>query len=52
MTGTLIELLIAAIVFAGSHFGIASTWVRDDLPEPPVAEGTPLRTGRLRGTES
>jgi uncharacterized membrane protein len=31
MTGTLIELLIAAIVFVGSHFGIASTWVRDDL---------------------
>ena len=31
MTGTLLELLIAAIVFVGSHFGIASTWVRDDL---------------------
>jgi uncharacterized membrane protein len=31
MTGTLLELLIAAIVFVGSHFGIASSWVRDDL---------------------
>jgi len=31
MTRTLLELLIAAIVFVGSHFGIASTWVRDDL---------------------
>jgi uncharacterized membrane protein len=31
MTGTLLELIIAAIVFVGSHFGIASTWVRDDL---------------------
>jgi uncharacterized membrane protein len=31
MTGTLLELLIAAIIFVGSHFGIASTWVRDDL---------------------
>src|SRR5690242_10660578 len=31
MTGTIIELAIAAIVFVGSHFGISSTWVRDDL---------------------
>ena len=31
MTGHILELLIAAIVFVGSHFGIASTWVRDDL---------------------
>jgi uncharacterized membrane protein len=31
MTGHILELLIAAIVFVGSHFGIASTWVREDL---------------------
>ena len=31
MTGTIYELLIAAVVFVGSHFGISSTWVRDDL---------------------
>jgi uncharacterized membrane protein len=31
MTGTIIELLIAAVVFVGSHFGVSSTWVRDDL---------------------
>jgi len=31
MTGTIIELLVAAIVFVGSHFGISSTWLRDDL---------------------
>ncbi len=31
MTGTIIELLIAAVVFVGSHFGISSTWLRDDL---------------------
>ena len=31
MTGTLLELLIAALVFVGSHFGIASTRVREDL---------------------
>jgi uncharacterized membrane protein len=31
MTGTIIELAIAAIVFVGSHFGISSSWVRDDL---------------------
>ena len=31
MTGTIIELAIAAIVFVGSHFGISSTWVREDL---------------------
>ncbi len=31
MTGTIIELLIAAAVFVGSHFGISSTSLRDDL---------------------
>ena len=31
MTGSIYELLLAAIVFVGSHFGISSTWVRDDL---------------------
>jgi uncharacterized membrane protein len=31
MTGTLLELLIAAVVFVGSHFGIASSRVREDL---------------------
>lgn len=31
MTGTIIELLIAAIVFVGAHFGVSSTPVRDDL---------------------
>ncbi len=31
MTGTIRELLAAAAVFVGSHFGIASTRVRDDL---------------------
>jgi uncharacterized membrane protein len=31
MTGTLLELLIAAAVFVGSHFGIASSRVREDL---------------------
>jgi uncharacterized membrane protein len=31
MTGTIYELLIAAVVFVGSHFGISSTRVRDDL---------------------
>lgn len=31
MTGHVLELLLAAIVFVGSHFGIASTWVREDL---------------------
>ena len=31
MTGTIIELLIAAVVFVGSHFGISSTGLRDDL---------------------
>jgi len=31
MTGTIVELLIAAVVFVGSHFGVSSTWLRDDL---------------------
>jgi uncharacterized membrane protein len=31
MTGTIIELLIAAVVFVGSHFGISSTGLRDEL---------------------
>ena len=31
MTGTIVELLIAAVVFVGSHFGISSTRLRDDL---------------------
>src|SRR5262245_53964852 len=31
MTGTIIELLVAAIVFVGSHFVISSTWLRVDL---------------------
>ena len=31
MTGTIYELLIAAIVFVGSHFGVSSTGLRDDL---------------------
>jgi uncharacterized membrane protein len=31
MTGSIIELLIAAVVFVGSHFGISSTGLRDDL---------------------
>jgi len=31
MTGSIIELLIAAAVFVGSHFGISSTGLRDDL---------------------
>ena len=31
MTGTIIELLIAAVVFVGSHFGVSSTGLRDDL---------------------
>ena len=31
MTGTIYELLIAAAVFVGSHFGIASTGLRDEL---------------------
>jgi len=31
MTGTIIELLIAAAVFVGSHFGISSTGLRDEL---------------------
>lgn len=31
MTGTIIELLIAAIVFVGGHVGVSSTPVRDDL---------------------
>lgn len=31
MTGSIYELLIAAVVFVGSHFGISSTWLRDDL---------------------
>jgi uncharacterized membrane protein len=31
MTGTIYELLIAAAVFVGSHFGISSTGLRDDL---------------------
>jgi uncharacterized membrane protein len=31
MTGTTIELLIAAVVFVGSHFGISSTGLRDVL---------------------
>src|SRR5882724_1443003 len=31
MTGSIIELLIAAAVFVGSHFGISSTGLRDEL---------------------
>jgi len=31
MTGTLIELLVAAIAFVGTHFGVSSTPLRDDL---------------------
>ena len=31
MTGSIIELLIAAVVFVGSHFGISSTGLRDEL---------------------
>lgn len=31
MTGTIIELLIAAIVFVGAHVGVSSTPLRDDL---------------------
>jgi uncharacterized membrane protein len=31
MTGTIYELLIAAVIFVGSHFGISSTRLRDDL---------------------
>jgi uncharacterized membrane protein len=31
MTGTIYELFIAAAVFVGSHFGISSTGLRDDL---------------------
>lgn len=31
MTGTIYELLIAAVVFVGSHFGISSTGLRDRL---------------------
>jgi uncharacterized membrane protein len=31
MTGTTLELLIAAVVFVGSHFGISSTGLRDVL---------------------
>ncbi len=31
MTGTIVELLIAAVVFVGSHFGISSTGLRDEL---------------------
>jgi len=31
MTGTIYELLIAAVVFVGSHFGISSTGLRDEL---------------------
>jgi uncharacterized membrane protein len=31
MTGTLIELVIAAVVFVGSHLGISSTGLRDEL---------------------
>ncbi len=31
MTGHILELLIAAVVFVGSHFGISSTGLRDDL---------------------
>ena len=31
MTGTIIELALAAIVFVGSHFGISSTGLRADL---------------------
>jgi uncharacterized membrane protein len=31
MTGHILELLLAAAVFVGSHFGISSTGLRDDL---------------------
>lgn len=31
MTGTIYELLIAAVVFVGAHFGVSSTKLRDDL---------------------
>lgn len=31
MTGHILELLLAAVVFVGSHFGISSTGLRDDL---------------------
>lgn len=31
MTGTLAELIIAAVVFVGSHFGVSDTWLREDL---------------------
>jgi uncharacterized membrane protein len=31
MSGHIIELVVAAVAFVGSHFGIASTAVRDDL---------------------
>lgn len=31
MTGTIYELLLAAVVFVGSHFGISSTGLRDEL---------------------
>jgi uncharacterized membrane protein len=31
MTGTIIELALAAIVFVGSHIAISSTWLRADL---------------------
>src|SRR5215813_3963712 len=31
MTGSIIELLLAAVVFVGSHFGISSTGLRDEL---------------------
>jgi uncharacterized membrane protein len=31
MTGSIIELLLAAVIFVGSHFGISSTALRDEL---------------------
>jgi uncharacterized membrane protein len=31
MTGTLAELIIAAVIFVGSHFGVSDTWLREDL---------------------
>src|SRR5262245_13359075 len=31
MTGHILELLLAAVVFVGSHFGISSTGLRDEL---------------------